>query len=38
MQDHLKVIDAIERRDPDAAVQAMTAHINASRARAIDMG
>ncbi len=38
MRDHLKVIEAIEKRDVDAAVAAMTAHINASRARAIDMG
>ena len=38
MRDHLKVIEAIERRDADAAVSAMTAHINASRARAIDIG
>jgi DNA-binding GntR family transcriptional regulator len=38
MRDHLKVIEAIEKRDADAAVATMTAHINASRARAIDMG
>ncbi|MCA3594071.1 MAG: GntR family transcriptional regulator [Methylobacterium sp.] len=38
MRDHLKVIEAIERRDAEGAVAAMTAHINASRARAIDMG
>ncbi len=38
MRDHLKVIEAIEKRDVDAAVAAMTAHINASRARAIDIG
>jgi DNA-binding GntR family transcriptional regulator len=36
-RDHMKVIEAIERRDPAAAVEAMTAHINMSRARAIDM-
>jgi DNA-binding GntR family transcriptional regulator len=36
--DHMKVIAAIERKDADAAVAAMTAHINMSRARAIDMG
>ncbi|MCZ8271795.1 MAG: GntR family transcriptional regulator [Beijerinckiaceae bacterium] len=38
MRDHLKVIEAIERRDAEGAVAAMTAHISASRARAIDMG
>ncbi len=38
MRDHLKVIEAIEKRDAEGAVAAMTAHINASRARAIDMG
>ena len=38
MRDHLKVIEAIERRDAEGAVLAMTAHISASRARAIDMG
>jgi DNA-binding GntR family transcriptional regulator len=38
MRDHLKVIDALERRDADEAVAAMTAHINASRSRAINMG
>jgi DNA-binding GntR family transcriptional regulator len=36
--DHMAVIAAIERKDADAAVAAMTAHINMSRARAIDMG
>jgi DNA-binding GntR family transcriptional regulator len=36
-RDHMKVIEAIERRDAAAAVEAMTAHINMSRARAIDM-
>jgi DNA-binding GntR family transcriptional regulator len=36
-RDHLKVIEAIERRDPEAAVAAMTAHINQSRSRAIDL-
>lgn len=38
MRDHLKVIAACERRDAAAAVAEMTAHINASRARAIDIG
>lgn len=37
MRDHLKVIDAIWRRDPEAASAAMSDHINASRRRAIDM-
>jgi DNA-binding GntR family transcriptional regulator len=37
-EDHLKVIEAIERKDADAAVAAMQAHITMSRARAIDMG
>jgi DNA-binding GntR family transcriptional regulator len=36
-RDHMKIIEAIERRDSDGAVAAMTAHINMSRARAIDM-
>jgi DNA-binding GntR family transcriptional regulator len=36
-RDHMKVIEAIEGRDADAAVAAMTAHINMSRSRAIDM-
>jgi DNA-binding GntR family transcriptional regulator len=38
MRDHLKVIEALERRNPEAAVAAMTDHINASRRRAINMG
>jgi DNA-binding GntR family transcriptional regulator len=37
-RDHMKVIEAIERKDADAAVAAMTAHITMSRARAIEMG
>jgi DNA-binding GntR family transcriptional regulator len=37
-RDHMRVIEAIERKDAEAAVAAMTAHINMSRARAIDMG
>ncbi len=36
-RDHLKVIEAIERKDADAAVAAMTAHIESSRARAVEM-
>jgi DNA-binding GntR family transcriptional regulator len=36
-RDHMKVIEAIERRDADGAVAAMTAHIMMSRNRAIDM-
>jgi DNA-binding GntR family transcriptional regulator len=36
-RDHMKVIEAIERKDADAAVAAMTAHIAMSRSRAIDM-
>jgi DNA-binding GntR family transcriptional regulator len=36
-RDHMKVIEAIERRDADGAVAAMTAHITMSRNRAIDM-
>jgi DNA-binding GntR family transcriptional regulator len=36
--DHMKVIEAIERKEADAAVAAMTAHINMSRARAVEMG
>ena len=35
MRDHLKVIEAIERKDADAAVAAMTFHINQARSRAI---
>jgi DNA-binding GntR family transcriptional regulator len=37
MRDHLRVIEALEQRDADAAVEAMTAHINASRNRAVDI-
>jgi DNA-binding GntR family transcriptional regulator len=37
-RDHMAVIEAIERKDAEAAVAAMTAHINMSRARAIDIG
>jgi DNA-binding GntR family transcriptional regulator len=37
-RDHMKVIEAIERKDAEAAVAAMTAHITMSRARAIEMG
>jgi DNA-binding GntR family transcriptional regulator len=37
-EDHMRVIEAIERKDSEAAVAAMTAHIAMSRARAIEMG
>jgi len=37
-RDHMKVIEAIERRDAGGAVAAMTAHIEMSRRRAIEMG
>ena len=37
-RDHMKVIEAIERKDADEAVAAMTAHIEMSRRRAIEMG
>ena len=37
-RDHMAVIEAIERKDPEAASQAMAAHIAMSRARAVDMG
>ena len=33
MREHLAVIDAIERRDPDGAVAALTRHINNARSR-----
>ena len=38
MRDHLRVIEAIERKDADAAVAAMTFHIGQARNRAINMG
>lgn len=38
MRDHLAVIEAIERKDREAAVAAMTFHINQARARAMDVG
>ena len=37
-RDHMKVIEAIERRDAEGAVASMTAHIEMSRRRAIEMG
>lgn len=37
MQDHLKVIEAFERRDPEAAAQAMCDHIMQARNRAISI-
>jgi DNA-binding GntR family transcriptional regulator len=36
--DHMKVIEAIETKDAEGAIAAMTAHIMMSRARAIEMG
>lgn len=36
-RDHMAVIEAIERKDADAAVSAMVAHINMSRGRAINL-
>jgi len=35
MQDHLKIIAAIESRDPEAAATEMSAHINNARTRAM---
>ncbi|WID99229.1 GntR family transcriptional regulator [Bosea vestrisii] len=35
MQDHLKIITAIEARDPEAAAAEMSAHINNARTRAM---
>lgn len=35
MQDHLKIIAAIESRDPEAAAAEMSAHINNARTRAM---
>jgi DNA-binding GntR family transcriptional regulator len=35
MQDHLKIIAAIEARDPDAAAEAMSEHITNARNRAL---
>lgn len=37
MQDHLKVIEALERRDPEGAAQAMADHIMQARNRAINI-
>ena len=37
MRDHLAVIEAIERRDAEAAVAAMAFHINQARSRAINI-
>lgn len=37
MQDHLKVIEAFERREPDEAAQAMCEHIAQARNRAINI-
>ena len=38
MRDHLRVIEAIEQKDAEAAVAAMAFHIGQARSRAIDMG
>lgn len=37
MREHLKVIDALERRDPSGAVEALTAHIENSRRLALQL-
>ncbi len=37
MQDHLKVIEALERRDPEGAALAMSEHIAMARNRAINL-
>ncbi len=37
MREHLKVIDALERRDPEGAVAALTAHIENSRKLALQL-
>jgi DNA-binding GntR family transcriptional regulator len=37
MQDHLKVIDGIERRDPERAVKMLSEHIEKARLRALGM-
>ncbi|MEJ1159919.1 GntR family transcriptional regulator [Prosthecomicrobium sp. N25] len=37
MGDHLRVIDALEARDPAAAVEAIAAHITNARNRALDL-
>jgi DNA-binding GntR family transcriptional regulator len=37
MREHLKVLEAIERRDPQEAVQHLVAHINHARDRALDL-
>lgn len=37
MHDHMKVLDALERRVPDAAVAALSQHIESARLRALGM-
>ena len=37
LQEHESIIGAIRRRDPDAAEEAMRAHLEASRARLVDI-
>jgi DNA-binding GntR family transcriptional regulator len=37
MRDHMKVIEAIEARDPEQAVAALSAHIEGARLRALDL-
>jgi DNA-binding GntR family transcriptional regulator len=37
LQEHETIVEALRRRDPDAAEQAMRAHLEASRARLVDI-
>ncbi|GLU27482.1 MULTISPECIES: GntR family transcriptional regulator [Brucella/Ochrobactrum group] len=37
MQEHLRIIDAIETRDPDKAIEALSEHINNSKALALNV-
>lgn len=36
--DHLRIIEALEKRDPEAAAEAMRRHIEIARRRAVNMG
>ena len=36
--DHLRIIEALEARDPEAAAEAMRRHIEIARRRAVNMG
>jgi DNA-binding GntR family transcriptional regulator len=36
--DHLRIIEALEARDPEAAAAAMKRHIEIARRRAVNMG